>query len=632
MATSVLKLVLVIVDRNLRLLRIMNSKQRSFNLLWLLVLVPLALFGVFLYQLLGPPTPVVVSPETTRITAPLAPDGLPDYIRHIHQRAMADLNPEDNAAPLYWTALWPGELSPEQYGPICDALGIEDFPDPERSLEEMHDPKVRADLVTWLTGQLPEAESTEGSAGDIAETLGDADGEGESTALDQDSTSDYDDVEYQAEHELHKQLVPGLEHWGVQIGGRIDVEEVANDISSAAMNRPWTSEQIPRLGQWAIDNKEALDLIVTGTNRARYYSPSPSALNPNGNSMIMMLLPGAQGLRSAARGLVGRAMLHIGEDRSEEAWRDIRACFRLARHACEGDVAVQRLVGIAIDSMAQEAARTMFHHSDLSVDQAELFFADLRQLAPLPSMASALDRGERLMYLDTVLALSRGMPVQNILGTGDGPASVAFGVAGTLKVDWNELLRDGNRWYDRLVSAGKIEDRTERVKALEEIDEEIQEVTVRTAEGRSLISGLVSSAGRTNLISDILLGLLLPAATPMFTAQDRAEAAHGLTRAAAALAVYRSKHGRYPDSLSDLQPDVDSDLFRDVYSDGPLIYRKMPDGFLLYSVFENGADDGGTDFVKPITKGEWTAEGRTGFRREESDMVIRMPRIQRVSD
>ena len=73
-----------------------------------------------------------------------------------------------------------------------------------------------------------------------------------------------------------------------------------------------------------------------------------------------------------------------------------------------------------------------------------------------------------------------------------------------------------------------------------------------------------------------------------------AEATRRLAIAAISLKRYQLKHGNYPASLANLEPQFVSPVPRDPIDGKPLRYRLMPDGsFLLYSIGENGKDDGG---------------------------------------
>ncbi len=61
----------------------------------------------------------------------------------------------------------------------------------------------------------------------------------------------------------------------------------------------------------------------------------------------------------------------------------------------------------------------------------------------------------------------------------------------------------------------------------------------------------------------------------------------------AAVRSYRLAEGAPPESLAALVPKYLSAVPLDPFGDGPLVYRRTDDGYLLYSVGANGIDDGG---------------------------------------
>ena len=74
----------------------------------------------------------------------------------------------------------------------------------------------------------------------------------------------------------------------------------------------------------------------------------------------------------------------------------------------------------------------------------------------------------------------------------------------------------------------------------------------------------------------------------------RVEAAKQTVVAAIALKQYQLEHGNYPDGLNSLVPEFVSKVPLDPVDGQPLRYRRNADAtFLLYSVGENGKDDGG---------------------------------------
>ncbi|MEM8864857.1 MAG: hypothetical protein AAGF31_04855 [Planctomycetota bacterium] len=381
-----------------------------------------------------------------------------------------------------------------------------------------------------------------------------------------------------------------------------------------AHQRPWTTEQAPALAEWVAENQSPLDLIVEATKRPRYWFPSPTFLNDRYDMLIETLLPQAQASRAAARGLAIRAMHHLGEGRTEQAWRDTMATYRLSRFIGNGFSLVEALVAIALDTTANRQAVAILHYADLPREKAAAFLRDLETLEPLPPMWSFINDGERLFYADSVLATHSGKDPQF-----DGALNERF--------DANLVLRDGNEVYDECVAAMRGPDHVSRMLSLNDFEGRLeQRVTAASQSYGRLALTPFSRRVRSEVISDIYVALMTPAVSAAFSAQERREVTHELAITAAALAVYRAEHGEYPAVLDDLVPKVLEELPIDLYSGKPFLYeRKADGGYLLYSVFENGVDDGGDDHGGEIIAGDWVEERPLGFDAEQADLVIRVP-------
>lgn len=71
------------------------------------------------------------------------------------------------------------------------------------------------------------------------------------------------------------------------------------------------------------------------------------------------------------------------------------------------------------------------------------------------------------------------------------------------------------------------------------------------------------------------------------------------TKAIIAVCIYKKLNGVYPDSLSDLVPDILETVPRDPIDGETLRYRKTEnDSWLIYSVWLNNVDDGGTCLIR----------------------------------
>ena len=90
-----------------------------------------------------------------------------------------------------------------------------------------------------------------------------------------------------------------------------------------------------------------------------------------------------------------------------------------------------------------------------------------------------------------------------------------------------------------------------------------------------------------------MISLLLPACGKISDADARRQAA--LLTAATGLACerYRRTHDRWPDSLSEIPTSILPAVPTDPCTGGSLLFRRLPDGVIIYSVGTNLADDGG---------------------------------------
>ena len=327
--------------------------------------------------------------------------------------------------------------------------------------------------------------------------------------------------------------------------------------------------------------------------------------------LIEMLLPNVQALRDAGRALSIRAMWHLGENRLDAAWQDVLALHRLSRLLSQGYTLVEQLVAIAINGIACDATVRLLDHRELTPEQARLVQRDLAALPPFANVARSLDQMERAGALNAFMRVGTGGGGE-MFSAISGVQDNDFGnnVFNVVSVDWNLVLRETNRWYDRLAAAANLPDHAARMAALQQIEADMQQLVAEVRTPTTWLAGVISRQQRSQLVSSIMLGLFLPAVNAAVAAEDRANGTLELTRLAAALAVYRAEHGAYPDKLDDLVPSVLESLPVDLYNSKPFVYKRDGDGYLLYSLGGNGSDDGGQQ--QAVANSERKVARRTG--------------------
>ncbi|WP_148076081.1 hypothetical protein [Bythopirellula goksoeyrii] len=543
---------------------------------WLVgIVVGLPLAWV-LYQIFAPNEQIEISPETTVLTEPLRADGLPDYAQYFYELGHEGVTPENNGAVEFWQAMWPGDLAVEDWHPLCDALGMKAVPKEGSGLESPYTQENRAKIAAKLTELYQQ--TLEGSAGE--------------------------DLLTQQNQTFIK-------------------DTLAHDAIGLAMERPWKSAQLPALAEWLERNSRQLDLLVAATEKPKFWSPLPSMIHDRDEGLIALLLPNVQSMRMATRVLNIRAMWHLGMGDNQAAWTDLKACYRLAQFTSAGPTLVEQLVAIAMEGIANQQTVTLLDSGHVDAKLASRILGDLTAMGPACDIANSVDTGERLLFVDTVLRLATGR--DSMAGLTGGGGAPNFDPVPLMHIKWNYVLREGNLWYDRLVAAARLPTRDEKDKAIKNLDFELRQMANAQKNPYRLLSGLVSRQARSEIFAEVMASLFLPALRAAYEAEVRAEAVWELTRLAAALAVYRAERGEYPEQLTALVPGILPEVPLDLYVGEPFRYERKPDGgYLLYSVYRDGKDDGGTSMDEEIVAGEWMAD-KAEIDSGTRDIVFRVP-------
>lgn len=408
-----------------------------------------------------------------------------------------------------------------------------------------------------------------------------------------------------------------------------DQEQLREHIYSAT-NRPWSPEALPLVAAWLQANQEPLTLVIQASYCPRRFDPLISIGNPP--LILDALLPMVQAHRDVARALAARAMLKLNAGSVPEAWQDLLACHRLARLTGQGRTIIEMLVAEAIEGMTCNADQAVLAHGNLAADQARQMYDDLQSLPPLPSVADAIDVGERFSFLScTQLLADRGWGemdrIMNLLGTLDGDElktdRTDFSRMNALKLNWDAIRQMANSWYDRLAAAERQPTWAQRAAATAQIDTELSKLREEVRQGQLLKQAM--QQGSPDAVSEhvgrMLIAMLLPAVASAGEAEVRAAETLELTKLGFLLAAYRAENGRYPSQLSELTPKYLAQVPPDLCTGNAPIYKPQPDGYILYSVGVNGRDDNGLRYEDRGTTGD--------PNQDYDDLVVQVPLKQR---
>ncbi|HKB05661.1 MAG TPA: hypothetical protein VKD90_25805 [Gemmataceae bacterium] len=369
-----------------------------------------------------------------------------------------------------------------------------------------------------------------------------------------------------------------------------------------AMRRPWPAKDHPYVADWLKANPKPLDRLSEGTKRPHYFNPlTPRKENDGTSSLVSSLLPAVQKCRATATALTARAMLRLGEGKTDEARQDLLACHRLGRHLAHGATLIEGLVGIAIEAIAQRADVALLERPELTAKMLQAYRRDLQALPPMPAAADLVDLGERLSVLDVVMLVDRkGLGMIEDLAGGVPPNGVL--PPGPVKdIDWDPALRKANRMFNRLAAAMRTPDRPKREEQLNRFDQELKDLKAgligspekEQAVANAFLGVGMTPAARGEVIGNVLICFLMPAVRKVQTAYDRSEQGQRNLHIAFALAAYQRDYGNYPKTLDALAPKYLDKVPDDLFTGKPLVYRPAEKGFLLYSFGPNGLDDEG---------------------------------------
>ena len=383
-----------------------------------------------------------------------------------------------------------------------------------------------------------------------------------------------------------------------------DVQKIY-DQQGAARGKPWTAKEYPDVAAWLKGNDKQLALVAEATKRPRYFNPLVSKRGEDDSSnLIGCLLPSVQMCRELASALSCRVTLKLGEGKQAEAWDDVVACHRLARHLSYGGTLIETLVANAIHAIACNATLVYAEHAGLKSHEYLGRLKELQALPPMAPLGDKLDTAERLMGLDAVQLIRRG--------SGDKKVT-AEELKALEMLDWGVVLKTLNGGYDKMAAALRERDRGAREKAFDDLEAEFEKRVKK--HGEAEIQKLIKDAGAGRVaaeqIANVLSALLSPAIRKVQAAADRTEQIERNMHVAFALAAYHKAEGRYPAKLADLAPKYLAAVPGDVFSGKELIYKPHATGYLFYSVGANGKDDGG----------QWHGDDPPG-----DDPGVRMPR------
>lgn len=319
-------------------------------------------------------------------------------------------------------------------------------------------------------------------------------------------------------------------------------------------------------------------------------------------------LPHLNKLRQLSRLVAARALWSAQAGQMSACVHDVETGLEMSRATADEPILVSALVQHALVQIAAATLRKSVVYGHMPEAQARECHQKFGEVDLQTSLVKALE-GERAMGL----TLSRQMENGTVPDPEHPGKPLVSGPPAHL---FRYMLRPDRRFYLRQF------DMLLRYSGL----------PYREIKRKRLDQRMDADPPRYALVSYVLL----PVGSRALEARDRCLVAVGQSRVACALEAYWDRFGSYPETLSELRSKLGWKIEEDPFSGRDFIYKRLPRGYLLYSIGDDLRDDGGetrdyfekkelADRKKAHPKDWWRRRADENMR-HRSDIVWRVKR------
>lgn len=348
--------------------------------------------------------------------------------------------------------------------------------------------------------------------------------------------------------------------------GSDDLYNAAVDGSAEALNSPeiqaWLDANAPALDQM----RQATEMEFQGWQ-----------VQSDDGSLVGVLLPALSPTRQLAKTAVLDSLRLMQRGDFDSASARVLDTLALGSQAGAGPTLIENLVGVAVQSLGADTLLDLVERAPADFDFANLAEQTAQKYRPTRPMEESI-QFERAFFLDSMQRMFKPDPATGALRLDPRQASVYLSmtsqaestvdklktIAELAAVDFDQTLAQANQYYDALSAAVKLP----------------------YPEARAAMKQLESQIEHGNAVMRMLTPALSRAAFLKKRAETQRRAALLVTRVMA----HKQRHGRLPESLEELG---DPDLVLDPLSGQHFAYRRDGDQFSLYSLGQDGVDNGG---------------------------------------
>ena len=242
--------------------------------------------------------------------------------------------------------------------------------------------------------------------------------------------------------------------FGINVKPAKLVETDVNEILTSRCDYPWTLIELPMMNKWLEENHAVLDLVGKAVRKPAFEFPINSPDPQDGEEeLLMAALFYTQEFRSIARGYVVRANYYLGHGEVRRAVDDVISCKRIQpyfyRHVGlrNGSASlVERLIGVAIEGLADSVGVVNTFDDKTSVQDLKYFASELKNIPQLGNLDKHV-LFEKLVWLDLLRWASRRRIDEDTKWLYGTQEVVWFR---NLGIDWNIAAKSFNQTFDTL--------------------------------------------------------------------------------------------------------------------------------------------------------------------------------------
>lgn len=298
--------------------------------------------------------------------------------------------------------------------------------------------------------------------------------------------------------------------------------------------------------------------------------------------LLNILLPGLSSHRAMAKKLIADGWRaeggRVDPGKMTQTWETV---LRGAGHMQMGSTLIEELVGVAEQSLVQENARWALEQGVFQTEEEiEAALSTLESFDRSDRDPAQSIRGEHAMAMDSI---------QYMFWPGE-PNGEPQPIPERIE-KFSALIGEGSEEPGKSISEMTA---AQVYETIDGFDAHYRTLADQMRVGYPLVRAADLDALEEGFaVGNPMADMLLPSLSRYYKLRARSEASRRATQLSYAAHLYKAREGRWPASLDELPEPHRSRVRTDPFTGSDFGYQITPEGPRVYSMSENGVDDGG---------------------------------------